>query len=349
MMKRPDDRLRITEDDHAESVCAHAPPHPGCFGSDRCCQPASRAASRRGRERSTARSARSRSTCRKRTSSTCAAASRATRWPDRETVDDRSQGNQLGKLQDIVRYWGTDYDWRKVEAQLNALPMFMTEIDGVDIHFIHVKSRHANALAADHHARLARFGDRAAEGHRAADQSDGPRRPGGGCVRRRDPVDARLRLLRQADRHGVESGAHRARLGRADAAPRLHPLCRAGRRLGLSRLQRDGAPGAGGIARHPHQPAGDGTARGGRGARRRRARACGTLREGTRGVQLARHVLKKHRAYARDHGHAAADDRLRLDGFSGGACGLDLRLQQRRTRAPARQTTRCSTTSRCTG
>jgi len=70
----------------------------------------------------------------------------ATRWPDKETVTDRSQGNQLGKLQEIVRYWGTDYDWRKVEARLNALPMFMTEIDGVDIQFIHVRSRHANAL-----------------------------------------------------------------------------------------------------------------------------------------------------------------------------------------------------------
>ena len=70
----------------------------------------------------------------------------ATRWPDRETVPDRSQGNQLQKLQEIVRYWGTDYDWRKVEGRLNALPMFMTEIDGVDIHFIHVKSRNANAL-----------------------------------------------------------------------------------------------------------------------------------------------------------------------------------------------------------
>ena len=69
-----------------------------------------------------------------------------TRWPDKETVTDRSQGNQLGKLQEIVRYWGTDYNWRKVEARLNALPMFKTQIDGVDIHFIHVKSRHANAL-----------------------------------------------------------------------------------------------------------------------------------------------------------------------------------------------------------
>jgi pimeloyl-ACP methyl ester carboxylesterase len=70
----------------------------------------------------------------------------ATRWPDRETVSDRSQGNQLGNLQDIVRYWGTNYDWRKVEKRLNALPMFMTEIDGVDIHFIHVRSKHENAL-----------------------------------------------------------------------------------------------------------------------------------------------------------------------------------------------------------
>jgi pimeloyl-ACP methyl ester carboxylesterase len=69
-----------------------------------------------------------------------------TRWPDKETVPDRSQGIQLGNLQELVRYWGSDYDWRKVEARLNALPMFMTTIDGVDIHFIHVKSPHANAL-----------------------------------------------------------------------------------------------------------------------------------------------------------------------------------------------------------
>src|SRR5829696_10018671 len=70
----------------------------------------------------------------------------ATRWPDRETVNDRSQGIQLAKLQELVRYWGTEYDWRKAEAKLNAFPQFMTPIDGVDIHFIHVKSRHSNAL-----------------------------------------------------------------------------------------------------------------------------------------------------------------------------------------------------------
>jgi pimeloyl-ACP methyl ester carboxylesterase len=71
---------------------------------------------------------------------------RATRWPDKETVGDQSQGVQLAKLQGLVRYWGTDYDWRKVEAKLNNLPQFVTTIDGVDIHFIHVRSRHKNAL-----------------------------------------------------------------------------------------------------------------------------------------------------------------------------------------------------------
>ena len=70
----------------------------------------------------------------------------STRWPDRETAADQSQGVQLAKLQELVRYWGTDYDWRKTEAKLNALPQFMTTIDGVDIHFIHVRSRHPNAL-----------------------------------------------------------------------------------------------------------------------------------------------------------------------------------------------------------
>jgi pimeloyl-ACP methyl ester carboxylesterase len=70
----------------------------------------------------------------------------ATRWPDSETVPDQSQGAQLGSLQGLVRYWGTDYDWRRAEAKLNALPQFVTEIDGLDIHFIHVRSRHEDAL-----------------------------------------------------------------------------------------------------------------------------------------------------------------------------------------------------------
>jgi pimeloyl-ACP methyl ester carboxylesterase len=70
----------------------------------------------------------------------------ATRWPDKETVADASQGAPLDKLQELVQYWGSGYSWRKTEAKLNALPQFMTNIDRVDIHFIHVRSRHPNAL-----------------------------------------------------------------------------------------------------------------------------------------------------------------------------------------------------------
>lgn len=70
----------------------------------------------------------------------------ATRWPDKETVDDQSQGVKLEQVQRLAKYWGTEYDWRKTEAKLNALPQFVTKIDGLDIQFIHVKSKHKNAL-----------------------------------------------------------------------------------------------------------------------------------------------------------------------------------------------------------
>src|SRR6478609_3623421 len=70
----------------------------------------------------------------------------STRWPSKELVGDRSQGVKLEALQALARYWASDYDWRKAEAKPNALPQFATEIDGVDIHFIHVRSPHADAL-----------------------------------------------------------------------------------------------------------------------------------------------------------------------------------------------------------
>src|SRR5689334_21627731 len=66
----------------------------------------------------------------------------ATRWPERETVRDDSQGVPLAMMQDLLRYWGTDYDWRACEARLNELPNFITEIDGLDIHFLHIRSEH---------------------------------------------------------------------------------------------------------------------------------------------------------------------------------------------------------------
>ncbi len=95
----------------------------------------------------------------------------ATRWPDRETVADRSQGVQLATIAGLAHYWATNYDWREFEGTLNALPQFVTEIDGLDIHFIHVR-----------HAWLAGFDRRATEDHRSADQPDGTRRKRGGCV-----------------------------------------------------------------------------------------------------------------------------------------------------------------------
>ena len=76
----------------------------------------------------------------------------ATRFPEKETVADFSQGVPLATVQKLARYWATEYDWRKVEARLNAVPNFLTEIDGLDIHFIHVRSKHENAFSS--HARL---------------------------------------------------------------------------------------------------------------------------------------------------------------------------------------------------
>lgn len=70
----------------------------------------------------------------------------ATRWPDEETVDDQTQGVQLATMQELARYWATDYDWRKIESRLNDFPQYITEIDGLDIHFVHVRSKHENAL-----------------------------------------------------------------------------------------------------------------------------------------------------------------------------------------------------------
>lgn len=70
----------------------------------------------------------------------------ATNWPERETVADATQGVQLATVQALAEYWATEYDWRKIEAKLNALPQFITQIDGLDIHFIHVCSKHENAM-----------------------------------------------------------------------------------------------------------------------------------------------------------------------------------------------------------
>ena len=159
----------------------------------------------------------------------------ATRWPERETVTDASQGVQLATMQKLARYWATEYDWRKVEARLNALPQFITEIDGLDIHFIHVRSKHENALPL-----IVTHGwpGSIIEQLKIIDPLTNPTAHGGeriGRVPCGDSVDAGLRVFGQADHDRLGPRAHRTRLDRADEAPRIHALCGARRRLGCGR------------------------------------------------------------------------------------------------------------------
>ena len=159
------------------------------------------------------------------------------------------------RLQKLARYWATEYDWRKVEARLNALPHFITEIDGLDIHFIHVRSKHENALPlivthgwpgsiVEQLKIIEPLTNPTAHGGSASDAFHVviPSMPGYGFSGK--PTDHRLGLR-----------PHGARLGGADEAPRLHAIRGAGRRLGRVRHRADGRAGASGIARHPHQPA----------------------------------------------------------------------------------------------
>ncbi len=152
----------------------------------------------------------------------------ATRWPTEELVEDRSQGVQVATLRALADYWATEYDWRACEARLNALPQFTTEIDGVDIHFIHVTSRHENALPLIMTHGWPGSVIELLESDRSADRSDRVRWNG----RRRIPpgaaVLAWLRLLGRAGRSRLGFRTHRARLGGAHGPARLHPLRRAG-------------------------------------------------------------------------------------------------------------------------
>ena len=179
----------------------------------------------------------------------------ATRWPERETVTDDSQGVRLAMMQELARYWGTDYDWRRCEAKLNALPNFITEIDGLDIHFIHVRSPHEDALplivthgwpgsVIEQLKIIEPLTNPTAHGASAADAFHLviPSLPGYG-------------FSGQADQHRVGPGPHRTGLGRADETPRIHPVRRAGRRLGRGRHAGHGYPGRTGAARHSLQHA----------------------------------------------------------------------------------------------
>ncbi len=152
----------------------------------------------------------------------------ATRWPERETVNDQSQGVTLATSQALARYWATEYDWRTCEAKLNDLPNFITEIDGLDIHFIHVRSKHENALPMivthgwpgsiiEQMKIIDPLTNPTAYGASASDAFD----PG-------DPVDPGLRVLGQADIKRLGPHPYRACMDGADETPRLHALRGAG-------------------------------------------------------------------------------------------------------------------------
>ena len=159
----------------------------------------------------------------------------ATRWPERETVTDATQGVQLATIQALARYWATEYDWRKIEAKLNALPQFITEIDGLDIHFIHVRSKHENALPL-----IVTHGwpGSIIEQMKIIDPLTNPTAHGGERIRRLrrgDPIDAGLRVFRQASHYRLGCTPYRTCLGRADEAPWVHEVCGTRWRLGRHR------------------------------------------------------------------------------------------------------------------
>ena len=241
----------------------------------------------------------------------------ATRWPTKELVADRSHGVQLATMQELARYWTSDYDWRKCEARLNALPQFTTEIDGVEIHFIHVRSRHENALPL---IMTHGWPGSVIELLDTVGPLTDPTAHGGTRRGRIPPgaaVLARLRLLGRAGRARLGRRPHRTRVGGADAPPRLHPLRRPGRRRGCPRHGPDGPPGGRGSGRLPPEPAHGG-------ARDRRSTAQG-IRTGTRSGRGGRDVqARRLRLLPRD-GDAAADDRLRPARFTGRPGRLDAR------------------------
>ena len=245
----------------------------------------------------------------------------AARWPSKELVADRSQGVQLATVQELVRYWATEYDWRRCEARLNALPQFTTQIDGVDIHFIHVKSQHADALplimthgwpgsVIELLEVIGPLTDPAAHGGRAEDAFDLvlPSLPGYGF-----------------SGEPAEVGWDPGRIARAwavlmDRLGYTRYVAQGGDQ-GAGRHRRDGPPGARGAGRHPPELA--------PGRAGRRLPVGGALCGGTRGARRDRHLQDRRLRLLPGAGHAAADDRLRPAGFTRRPGGLDARPRHR--------------------
>ena len=277
----------------------------------------------------------------------------ATRWPTKELVADRSQGVQLATLQALARYWATEYDWRKCEARLNALPQFTTEIDGVEIHFIHVRSRHENALplimthgwpgsVIELLETVGPLTDPTAHGGTAEDAFHLvlPSLPGYGFSG--EPTEL-----------GWESG----RIARAwaELMDRLGytRYVAQGGDVGAAVTDAMGRQGARGAARHPRQPA--------RGGARHRGPTAGGVRAGTRGARRAR---RRSRRTASATSWSSPPGRRRSATPcwihpSGWRPGCSTTTRTATTRSPARSSTASpwaispgtasSTTSRCTG
>ena len=228
----------------------------------------------------------------------------ATIWPEQETVADASQGVQLATMQKLARYWATDYDWRKVEARLNALPNFITEIDGLDIHFIHVRSKHENALPM-----IVTHGwpGSIIEQLKIIDPLTNPTAHGGSAA------DAFHLVIPSMPGYGFSGKPPTTgwdperiatRLDRADEAPRLHEVRGAGRRLGRAHRRADGRAGAAGIARHPHQHGRRGSGRNRQGGLHRRTCAGRTSpSEELRGYDHLADFYKNGLAYAQEMGN----------------------------------------------
>jgi pimeloyl-ACP methyl ester carboxylesterase len=232
----------------------------------------------------------------------------ATRWPDKETINDESQGIRLAEMQALVRYWGTDYDWRKGEAKLNALPEFVTTIDGVDIQFIHVRSRESNALPLilthgwpgsplEFLKVIGPLTDPVAYGGRAEDAFDVviPAIPGYGFSGK--PTDL---------------GWNPDRVARAwDVLMKRLGYTRYVSQGGDHGSVISGAPGAAWTARHPSHDAGHDSREPREGHQQRWPGARWADRRGTAGVQRPQHILRKKRGLWRDDGDPSANHRLR--------------------------------------
>ena len=240
----------------------------------------------------------------------------AARWPERETVTDDSQGVPLAMLQELARHWAADYDWRRCEAKLNALPHYMTEIDGLDIHFIHVRSDHDHALPliVTHGwpgsviEQLKIIGPLANPTAHGATASDAfhlviPSLPGYGFSGK-----------------PTATGWDPARTARAwvaaDEAPRLPALRVARRRLGRGGHECDGATGTSGAARHSRQLPRHGPARRRQGAPGRRPAASRPLRRRKTRVRAADHLVYEATRLRSHDGNAPANA-VRSRGLTG--------------------------------